>query len=71
MGHPGWGVASVFAGVVGAGQGSRDPIRDAIEVVVGGQLLAGPRIHQKAGVTNLTAQAWLQRWREFRLRHPA
>jgi eukaryotic-like serine/threonine-protein kinase len=35
-----------------------------------GEIVAGQRIEDGGGVTNLTAEEWLQRWHEFRKRHP-
>jgi WD40 repeat protein len=35
-----------------------------------GEIVSGQRIEGGSGVTNLTAEEWLQRWREFRQRHP-
>jgi WD40 repeat protein/serine/threonine protein kinase len=35
-----------------------------------GEVLSGQRIEAGGGVTNLTAEAWLERWRNFRRRHP-
>jgi WD40 repeat protein len=35
-----------------------------------GEIVSGQRIEDGGGVTNLTAEEWLQRWREFRARHP-
>jgi WD40 repeat protein len=46
-----------------------DTTLDADDLVVWGELLAGQRVHEKAGVTNLTAQEWIERWRGFRRRH--
>jgi WD40 repeat protein len=43
---------------------------DADDLVVWGELLAGQRVHEKAGVTNLTAQEWIERWRGLRRRRP-
>jgi WD40 repeat protein/serine/threonine protein kinase len=34
------------------------------------EILSGQRIEDGGGVTNLTADEWLQRWRDFRARHP-
>jgi WD40 repeat protein len=36
-----------------------------------GELVSGQRVQEGGGVTNLTAEEWLQRWRDFRRRHPA
>jgi WD40 repeat protein/tetratricopeptide (TPR) repeat protein len=36
---------------------------------VWGELLSGQRVHD-GGVTNLMADEWLERWRDFRRRHP-
>jgi WD40 repeat protein len=35
-----------------------------------GEIVSGQRVEAGGGVTNLTAEEWLQRWREFRQRHP-
>jgi WD40 repeat protein len=35
-----------------------------------GEIVAGQRIEAGGGVTNLTAEEWLARWRAFRSRHP-
>ncbi len=35
-----------------------------------GEIVSGQRIEAGGGVTNLTAEEWLQRWQEFRRRHP-
>jgi WD40 repeat protein len=35
-----------------------------------GEIVSGQRIEAGGGVTNLTADEWLQRWRDFRGRHP-
>jgi WD40 repeat protein len=35
-----------------------------------GEIVSGQRIEAGAGVTNLTAEEWLQRWQAFRRRHP-
>jgi hypothetical protein len=32
--------------------------------------VSGQRVEAGGGVTNLTAEEWLQRWRDFRQRHP-
>jgi hypothetical protein len=34
-----------------------------------GEILSGQRI-EEGGVTNLTAEEWLERWQAFRRRHP-
>jgi WD40 repeat protein/serine/threonine protein kinase len=36
-----------------------------------GEILSGQRIEAGGGVTNLTAEEWLERWRQFRVGHPA
>jgi WD40 repeat protein len=41
----------------------------ADDLCVWGELVSGQRI-EDGGVTNLTAEEWLQRWRDFRARHP-
>jgi WD40 repeat protein len=35
-----------------------------------GEIVSGQRIEDSGGVTNLTADEWLERWRDFRSRHP-
>jgi WD40 repeat protein len=35
-----------------------------------GEIVSGQRIEDGGGVTNLTADQWLERWRAFRRRHP-
>jgi hypothetical protein len=35
-----------------------------------GEIVSGQRIEDGGGVTNLTAEEWLERWRDFRQRHP-
>ncbi len=35
-----------------------------------GEIVSGQRIEAGGGVTNLTADEWLQRWQAFRSRHP-
>jgi hypothetical protein len=35
-----------------------------------GEIVSGQRIEDGGGVTNLTAEEWLQRWQAFRSRHP-
>jgi WD40 repeat protein len=35
-----------------------------------GEIVSGQRIEDGGGVTNLTADEWLQRWRDFRAHHP-
>jgi hypothetical protein len=35
-----------------------------------GEIVSGQRIEAGGGVTNLTAEEWLARWRGFRSRHP-
>jgi hypothetical protein len=37
---------------------------------VWGEIVSGQRIEAGGGVTNLTAEEWLRRWRDFRGRHP-
>jgi len=34
------------------------------------ELVSGQRVEEGGGVNNLTAEEWLQRWRDFRSRHP-
>ena len=40
------------------------------DLCVWGELVSGQRVEAGGGVTNLTADEWLQRWRDFRERHP-
>jgi hypothetical protein len=47
-----------------------DTTLGADDLVVWGELLSGQRIHKGSGVTNLTAEEWLQRWRDYRGRLP-
>ena len=35
-----------------------------------GEIVSGQRIEAGGGVTNLTAEEWLERWHDFRGRHP-
>lgn len=35
------------------------------------EIVSGRRVQDGGGVTNLTGEEWLQRWRDFRKRHPA
>jgi WD40 repeat protein len=35
-----------------------------------GEIVSGQRVENGGGVTNLTAEEWLQRWQSFRSRHP-
>jgi WD40 repeat protein/serine/threonine protein kinase len=35
-----------------------------------GEIVSGQRVADGGGVTNLTADEWLERWRDFRRRHP-
>jgi WD40 repeat protein len=43
---------------------------DGDDLCAWGELVSGQRIQEGGGVTNLTAEEWLQRWRAFRQRHP-
>jgi serine/threonine protein kinase/WD40 repeat protein/tetratricopeptide (TPR) repeat protein len=43
---------------------------DPDDLCVWGEILSGRRVHEGSGVTNLTAEEWLARWRAFRQRHP-
>ncbi len=43
---------------------------DVDDLCLGAELLSGQRIHEGGGVTNLTDDEWLERWQEFRRRHP-
>jgi WD40 repeat protein/serine/threonine protein kinase len=40
------------------------------DLCVWGEIVSGQRIEAGGGVTNLTAEEWLQRWQGFRSRHP-
>jgi WD40 repeat protein len=40
------------------------------DLCVWGEILSGQRIEDGGGVTNLTAEEWLERWQTFRRRHP-
>jgi WD40 repeat protein len=40
------------------------------DLCVWGEIVSGQRVEDGGGVTNLTAEEWLQRWRDFRGRHP-
>jgi WD40 repeat protein len=40
------------------------------DLCVWGELVSGQRVEAGGGVTNLTAEEWLERWRGFRQRHP-
>jgi hypothetical protein len=35
-----------------------------------GEIVSGQRVEAGGGVTNLTAEEWLERWQAFRRRHP-
>jgi WD40 repeat protein/serine/threonine protein kinase len=41
------------------------------DLCIWGEIVSGQRVEAGGGVTNLTAEEWLQRWRDFRQRHPA
>jgi len=43
---------------------------DGDDLCAWGELVSGQRIQEGGGVTNLTVEEWLQRWRAFRQRHP-
>jgi WD40 repeat protein len=43
---------------------------DADDLCTWAELSSGQWVHERGGVTNLTAEEWLERWREFRRRHP-
>ena len=45
------------------------PMLGPDDLCVWGEIVSGQRI-EDGGVTNLTAEEWLQRWRDFRGRHP-
>jgi WD40 repeat protein/tetratricopeptide (TPR) repeat protein len=47
-----------------------DAASDLDDLCTWGELLSGRRVHDGSGVTNLTAEEWLTRWREYRQRHP-
>jgi WD40 repeat protein/serine/threonine protein kinase len=40
------------------------------ELCLWGEVLSGQRVEAGGGVTNLTADEWLERWRDFRRRRP-
>src|SRR5262249_58562339 len=42
----------------------------ADDLCVWGEIVSGQRVEDGGGVTNLTADEWLQRWHGFRARHP-
>ena len=44
---------------------------DADDLCTWAELVSGRRVQEGGGVTNLTGEEWLQRWRDFRRRHPA
>jgi hypothetical protein len=44
--------------------------REPDDLCLWGEIVSGQRIEADGGVTNLTAEEWLARWREFRRRHP-
>jgi WD40 repeat protein len=44
--------------------------REPDELCAWGELLSGKRVHESSGVTTLTPEEWLARWRAFRQRHP-
>jgi WD40 repeat protein/serine/threonine protein kinase len=44
---------------------------DADDLCTWAELVCGRRVRDGGGVTNLTGKEWLQRWRDFRKRHPA
>jgi WD40 repeat protein len=43
---------------------------DPDDLCVWGEVVSGQRVLPNGGVTNLTADEWLDRWRHFRTRHP-
>jgi hypothetical protein len=43
---------------------------DADDLCLWGEIVSGQTIEAGGGVTNLTAEEWLQRWQRFRSRHP-
>jgi WD40 repeat protein len=44
---------------------------DADDLCTWAELVSGRRVQEGGGVTNLTGEEWIQRWRDFRKRHPA
>jgi WD40 repeat protein/serine/threonine protein kinase len=40
------------------------------DLCVWGEIVSGQQVADGGGVTNLTAEEWLERWRDFRRRHP-
>jgi len=43
---------------------------DADDLCLWAELLSGQHVHEGGGVTNLTAEEWLERWQAFHRRHP-
>jgi hypothetical protein len=43
---------------------------DADDLCTWTELVSGQRVQEGGGVNCLTAEQWLQRWRDFRSRHP-
>jgi len=43
---------------------------DLEDLCLWGEVLSGQRVHSGGGTTMLTAAEWLDRWREYRRRHP-
>jgi WD40 repeat protein len=50
---------------------SAPPELDADDLCTWAELVSGRRVQEGGGVNNLTGEEWLQRWRDFRRRHPA
>jgi WD40 repeat protein/serine/threonine protein kinase len=46
------------------------PALEPDDLCLWGEVLSGQRVENGGGVTNLTADEWLQRWRDFRARRP-
>jgi WD40 repeat protein/serine/threonine protein kinase len=40
------------------------------DLCVWGEIVSGQRVEEGGGVTNLTTEDWLERWHDFRKRHP-
>jgi WD40 repeat protein/serine/threonine protein kinase len=56
--------------VIHLGDVAEDRELDADDLCLWAELLSGQRVHEGGGVTNLTAEEWLQRWQAFHPRHP-
>jgi hypothetical protein len=56
--------------VIDLGALSKEDGLDTEELCRWAELLSGQREHEGGGVTNLTAEEWLDRWRGFHPRYP-